>query len=48
MKWRILASVAALVPAVLVALRDGKLEPHELDQLADRLEGLLVALLAKP
>lgn len=48
MQWRILAALAALVPAIVLALRDGKLQPGELDELGQRLAEALARLVLKP
>lgn len=46
MKWRILAALAGLVPAIALALRDGRVTPDELEQLGERLLDALAGLLA--
>lgn len=45
MQWRIVLALAGLVPAVLLALRDGRLSPDEKEQLVERLAEVLAGVL---
>lgn len=47
MQWRIVVSLLALAPAIALALRDGKLQPVELEELAERLLAALLELVAR-